>query len=157
MEENFGSSSEDHNNSQPTFLPVIMIFIEYFLITIPPVGILILQGYINKYGKGALPSDWTLFIILVVLPILICLFIMTLQYRKYDARTALLHYKKVGLYIPLIFVCCLIIATFSGWIEDNGVIGWLIIMAIPAAYIFSFITASIGKVLRFIIIRLAQS
>ena len=123
---------------------------EYIYITIPPVGTIILGCYATRYGPESLPSDRMIILFIDIIPILACLLIMTMKYRNFDTKTALLHYKRAGFYIPIIFLFCFIIAVLSGWINDDGAIGWFIAMAIPAAYIFSFITSIIGMGMRLV-------
>ncbi|HQI01055.1 MAG TPA: hypothetical protein PLA18_07275 [Deltaproteobacteria bacterium] len=139
------------NSESFSLTDLISNYYQYLFITIPPIGTLVLEGYVIRYGRDSLPSDMILFMCMDLIPILACLFIITIKNKNSDPQTALIHYKRTGFYIPFIFLFCLLIATSIGWRKEDESIGWFIIMTIPAAYIFSFITSLMGRGMRTII------
>jgi|GEM_PF-4151059 len=126
---------------------------EYLLLLIPSVAYVINFGlprgncpFINTFAYIVLYS------ILILLPIVLCLFIITIKYRKYDIKTTLSHYASVGFALPFILSGCMIISRFVGWFipdwrSDASDLFWTIILAIPA----SLVTAIIGSVMRLIL------
>lgn len=148
MGTNLGPSPGDPFRFETSSLPAALKrYYEYVLLIIPVVAPLVSEGYSSTDGSTFL-SETAFFIMFMALPILMCLSIITIKYRKYDARAALSRYAAVGLCLPPLFVCCVMIATFVSWRKDDGAIGWFMLMAVPAAIAFSLVTATVGMAMR---------
>jgi hypothetical protein len=122
---------------------IVLHNLEYFLLLIPFCTALIGQRYPNSshlLNGGAA-------VVLLILPILICLVIITVRYRKHKIRAVVLRYATVGLIVPPLIFFSYVASLVLGWMKDDGSFGWLIIMAIPAAMASSVITTFIGAVM----------
>ena len=114
--------------------------LEYSLLLIPFFTALIGQRYPNS--KHLLTGGAAF--VLLIFPILICLVIITVRYRKHKIRAVLLRYAIAGLIFPPLVFFSYVVSLVLGWMKDDGSFGWLIIMAIPAAMGSSVITTFIG-------------
>jgi hypothetical protein len=146
--ENVANTGGDQQ--EPSVLRPLYKCYEYWLIAIPPIGLTLLDGITRRRGKISFLSNGTIFTFLIALPVVACLYIMRLKYRDLGAAILGRHYRRAGFWLPIFFLSCLFVSTLVGWTPDDGAMGWFIIMALPAAYLFSLITLCLGKVISLI-------
>jgi len=114
--------------------------LEFALLLVPFLTVLIGQRLPhNKYSTAG-----TVTFFLFVVPIFICLLIITIRYRRHNIGTVMPRYALVGLILPPLMFSCYVIGLFFRWINDSGAFGWLLMMVPLAAIAFSLITTAAG-------------
>jgi len=125
--------------------------LEFALLLIPSLAVLIDARYPhNKYATVE-----TVAFLLFVVPVLVCLLIITMRHRRHNVGTVLLRYAFVGFILPPLMFFCYVTGLFFHWIHDSGAFGWLLMMVPLAAIAFSLITTAVGM-LMFLVAKTVQ-
>lgn len=118
---------------------------EYLLLLIFSLASVIVQAF--RYSM----SFFVFLFLFVVLPIIICLFVITVKNRGLSLKYIIFLYAIPGCIYPLMVVFFFFFATLGGWIKDDGVMGWYLLMIVPASGAFSIVTMAAGLIIRLIV------